>query len=75
MTFLRKKKKMENEKVFFADLPDKEYTERVGNAIDQMVKQGEFGETSILDDDILAMKIADAIELAEAIYNEEKGYN
>lgn len=66
---------MENEKVFFADLPDKEYIERVGNAIDQMVKQGEFGETSILDDDILAMKIADAIELAEAIYNEEKGYN
>ncbi len=66
---------MENEEIYFMDLPDEEYFERIGDAIDELVKQGIISPLVLIDTDELDKHINTAIELAAETYNKEKGYN
>jgi hypothetical protein len=63
------------EEVYFTDLPDEEYFERIGDAIDELVKQGIISPLVLIDTDELDKHINTAIELAAKTYNKEKGYN
>jgi len=65
---------MENEEIYFTDLPDEEYIDRIGDAIDELVKQGIISPLVLIDTDELDKHINTAIELAAETYNKEKGY-
>jgi len=66
---------MENEEIYFMDLPDEEYAERVGDAIDELIKQGILSPSVLIEAEELNEHINTAIELAAEKYNKEKGYN
>ena len=66
---------MENEEIYFLDLPDEEYAERVGDAIDELIKQGILNPSVLIEAEELNKHINTAIELAAEKYNKEKGYN
>lgn len=63
------------EEVYFTDLPDEEYIERIGDAIDELIKQGILSPSVLIDSEELHKHINTAIELAAEKYNKEKGYN
>ena len=63
------------EEVCFTDLPDEEYIERIGDAIDELIKQGILSPSVLIDSEELHKHINTAIELAAEKYNKEKGYN
>ena len=44
---------MENEEVYFTDLPDEEYIDRIGDAVDELVKQGIISPLALIDTDEL----------------------
>jgi hypothetical protein len=69
------KRIMENEEIYFLDLPDEEYAERVGDAIDELIKQGILSPSVLIEAEELNEHINTAIELAAEKYNKEKGYN
>jgi hypothetical protein len=69
------KRIMENEEIYFLDLPDEEYAERVGDAIDELIKQGILNPSVLIEAEELNKHINTAIELAAEKYNKEKGYN
>ena len=57
----------------FMDLPDEEYIERIGDAIDELIKKGKLSPSVILETDELNENLPQIISLAEQKYNEEKG--
>lgn len=57
----------------FMDLPDEEYIERIGDAIDDLIKEGKLSPSVILETDELNENLPQIISLAEKKYNEEKG--
>ena len=57
----------------FMDLPDEEYIERIGDAIDELIKEGKLSPSVILETDELNENLPQIISLAEQKYNEEKG--
>jgi hypothetical protein len=57
----------------FMDLPDEEYIERIGDAIDELIKEGKLSPSVILETDELNKNLPQIISLAEQKYNEEKG--
>ena len=57
----------------FMDLPDEEYIERIGDAIDELIKEGKLSPSVILETDELNENLPKIISLAEQKYNEEKG--
>ena len=56
----------------FMDLPDEEYIERIGDAIDDLIKEGKLSPSVILETDELNKNLPQIVDLAEKKYNKEK---
>lgn len=57
----------------FMDLPDEEYIERIGDVIDELMKEGKLSYSVMFETDELTENMPEIIALAEKKYNEEKG--
>jgi hypothetical protein len=57
----------------FIDLPDEEYIERIGDVIDELMKEGKLSYSVMFETDELTENLPEIIALAEKKYNKEKG--
>jgi hypothetical protein len=57
----------------FIDLPDEEYIERIGDVIDELMKEGKLSYSVMFETDELTENLPEIIALAEKKYKEEKG--
>jgi hypothetical protein len=57
----------------FIDLPDEEYIERIGDVIDELMKEGKLSYSVMFETDELTENLPEIIALAEKKYNTEKG--